>query len=418
MHTHLLKTSVAALALFAALPAAAHDMRPVVSHAFQQASETTAQRTVKIVQTGTASQDDAQVWGDATPDVQCPNGPTDSADWHVVPEELRRIAKPGQCYSRLLVAPQVETYMDHVVVTPAHTETRVVPAVTRMVDQEVVVAPEHTVRRVVPAVTHTEMVTEVVRPASVREERVEAQYETRTTHVMTEAPQQVWTRSRGIATGAALVTPDDHQPVPYRADGTLQWPGKYGDDQSVPVDQDAADYLAQGSAQDVWCLNQQPGQYAERTERVVTRPESVRRVEIPAVTRQVEHTVVDQPEHVVEDVVPAVTEHRQVTEVVTPEHTESYEVPAVYQDVQKQRVVGQPKAVWREVLCSKNATPKVIMSIQRALAARGYQPGAIDGHLGSQTASAMQKFQADQGLPQGQVSVEAVQALGIDLLHR
>ncbi|HEX7800209.1 MAG TPA: peptidoglycan-binding protein [Asticcacaulis sp.] len=418
MNTFFLKTGVAVAALLAALPAAAHQTRPAMSPDFQQSSEVAAQRTVKIVQTGTAAQDDAQVWGDATPDVQCPDGPVDSAGWRAIPEDLRRIARPGQCYSRLLVAPQVETYMDHVVTAPAHTETRVIPAVTRVVDQDVVVSPEHTVRRLVPAVTHTEMVTEVVRPAGVREERIPAEYETRATHVMTQAPQQVWTRSRGIATGAALVTPDDHQPVPYRADGTLQWPGKYGDDQSVPVDRETADYLAQGSAQDVWCLDQEPGQYAERTERVETRPESVRRVEIPAVTRQVEHVVVDQPEHEVEDVVPAVVEHRQAIEVVTPEHTESYEVPAVYQDVQKQRVVGQPKTVWREVLCSKNATPKVIMSIQRALAARGYQPGAIDGHLGGQTVSAMQKFQADNGLPQGQVSVEAVQLLGIDLLHR
>lgn len=399
-----LKTGVAALALLTAFPAAAYEDRgPAPAPASSQPAP---------------DADTTQIWGDATPDVQCPNGPADSAAWQTVPDEVRKVAKPGQCFSRLLVSPQFETYMDHVLVTPAHTETRVIPAVTRVVERDVMVAPERRVRRIVPAVTHMETVTEVVRPASVREEHVEAQYETRTTHVMTEAPQQVWTRSRGIAGDAALVTPDDHQAVPYRADGKLQWPGKYDDESDGQTDPDTADYVAQGPSQDVWCLDQKPGKYAKRTERVMTRQDSVRSVEVPAVTRQVERRVVDQPESEVEEVIPAVTERRQFTEVVTPEHTETYQVPAVYQDVKRQRVVGQPKVVWREVLCSKNATPKVIMLIQRALAARGYQPGAIDGHLGRQTATAMQKFQADQGLPQGQVSVEAVQALGIDLQHR
>jgi peptidoglycan hydrolase-like protein with peptidoglycan-binding domain len=56
------------------------------------------------------------------------------------------------------------------------------------------------------------------------------------------------------------------------------------------------------------------------------------------------------------------------------------------------------------------------MEVQRALAARGYQPGPIDGQLGKQTVSAMQKFQADNGLPQGQPSVEAVKLLGVPLI--
>ncbi|MDI7774115.1 peptidoglycan-binding domain-containing protein [Asticcacaulis sp. EMRT-3] len=427
-----LESNVAVIALMGlslGLPASAHDRhdRPVVvpmSADFTQSSQVTARQTVQVVQTGSSSagmdgEGDAQVWAQGTPVVDCPDGPTNSDNWHAIPADLRKIAVPGQCYSRLLIAPQVENFREHVLVAEAHTETRTVPEVSRMVDRDVVVQPEHTVRRLVPAVTHTEMVTEVITPASEHDERIPAQYETRTEHVMVKAARREWTRAPGIPTGAALVTPDDHQPVAYSRDGTLQWPGKDGyDSQSVPVDGQTADYLAQGSAQDIWCLNQTQGEYADRRTRVEVSPESVRHVVVPAVTRQVEHVVVDVPEHQIEEVVPAVVEHRQVREVVTPEHTESYEVPAVYRDVDRQRVVGQPKTVWREVLCSKNATPQVVMAIQRALAARGYQPGAIDGHLGSQTVSAMQKFQADSGLPQGQVSVEAVQALGIDLRHR
>jgi len=58
-----------------------------------------------------------------------------------------------------------------------------------------------------------------------------------------------------------------------------------------------------------------------------------------------------------------------------------------------------------------------LVAIQKALAAKGYDPGAIDGHIGSKTVSAMQKFEADNNLPQGQISIEAVKLLGVNLEH-
>ena len=126
---------------------------------------------------------------------------------------------------------------------------------------------------------------------------------------------------------------------------------------------------------------------------------------------------IDTPERVVEDTVPPVFEKRRVREVVTPAHTETVEVPAVYHDVTRTRVTDAARPVWREVLCQKNASPAVIADIQKALASKGYDPGAVDGHIGSKTVSAMQKFEADNNLPQGQISIEAVKALGVNIEH-
>ena len=390
-----------------------------VSRDFEDQARTVARQTVSVTSTGTSDAtpaDPAVIGPDGTPIVDCPDGAPSDAAWKGIPDDLRKIAHPGACYSRLLIAPRVETYTDHVVVQQARTETRTVPEVSQMAEKDVLVTPAHNIHHTIAAVTHTEMVSEIVRPASFREETIPAQYEMHTQHVMVAPEHQEWVKSAGYATGAALVTPGDHEPVRYRADGTLQWPGKDGGT-VVHTSDETADYLRQGSAQTIWCLQVVPAVYRDQQVRVEVSPATTRRIEIPAVTRQVTHTVVDVPEHIEDQTVPAVYEKRRVKEIVSPAHTETVDIPAVYHDETKSRVTSEPRAVWREVLCQKNASPAVIADIQRALAAKGYDPGAIDGHLGSKTVSAMQKFEADSSLPQGQISVEAVKALGVDIQH-
>ena len=431
----LLKSGVAAAAVAVALsvaPAFAQSQdRPDMSPEFQAQAHDAAVQTGQVSSAGTpmgAPSDHVDMRGrndlgpnvgpDGAPIVDCPDGKPDAhaAAWAAIPEGLRKIARPGACYSRLLIPPKFDTYTDHVVVQQARTETRTVPEVAQLVEKDVMVQPAHTVRHTVAAVTHTEMATEIVRPATSREETVPAQYETRVQHVLVSPEHREWVRSASYATGAALVTPGDHEPVRYRADGTLSWPGKDGG-AVVPASQDTAEYLQRGSAQEIWCLQVIPAVYRDQQVRVEVTPATTRQIDVPAVTRQVSRVVVDVPEHVVEDTVPPVFERRRVKEVITPAHTESVDIPAVYHDEAKTRVTDAARPVWREVLCQKNASPAVIMDIQKALAAKGYDPGAVDGHIGSKTVSAMQKFEADSNLPQGQISIEAVKALGVDIAH-
>lgn len=282
-----------------------------------------------------------------------------------LPEDLRAIARPGQCYARLLRAPEFETYSEQVLVAEARTERRVIPAVTRTVREA-----------------------QVVEEATYREERVPAEYEVRHEHVLVREPSRQWESVRGISTGAALVTPHEHRPVRYRADGTLSWPGKR--EVLVRTSHETAAYLHRGSAQTIYCLSETPGVYDKVERKVQVRPESVRRVEVPARVRHVERVVIDRPEEVVEA-----------------------HIPAVYDQVEHTRVLREPEPVWREVLCERNASPETVRALQHALKRRGYEPGPIDGRLGTQTVAAVQKFQADNGLAQGQVSLEAVEALGV-----
>lgn len=417
-----LKTGVAVLAMVSmglVMPALANTHKPTVrpvSKHFDRDSRVTAERTVTVIQTGTSAAEPVPgdvgqiitMTADQAP-VACPSGPVGSPEWQQVPEELRKHAIPGQCFSRLLMPPKTERYVEHVMVSPERVETRRLPQVVDMVEEDVVVRPERVERRVIPAVSHIETVTEIVSPASFREERIPAQYELHTEHVMVRDSRREWVRTDGIRTDAAMVTAGDHQPVEYRDDGSLSWPGKYQD--GTP---EAAAYEQRDPS--IWCLKVVPGVYEDRTTRVEVAPASIRRIEIPAETRQVRHMVVDAPERYEEVVIPAVMEKRRVRRVMQEARTETYTLPAAYDDVTRERVVGSSAPVWREVICGKNTSTQKVMEVQRALAAKGYNPGPIDGQLGRQTVSAMQKFQADNGLPQGQPSVEAVQMLGVPLV--
>jgi len=398
--------------------------KPEVSESFKAASRVAAERTVQVLQKGTS---DAPPQGvdtrlppvdahdadeEAAGVIACKDKGDKDPALKDLPADIRANAKPGECYARLLSPPQMEAYTDHVLVTPEHTEKRVVPAVVQEVEKDVVVRPEQVERRVIPAVTEMRTETQVVREAALREETVPAVYETRLVHEMIEPPHQEWVKNAGEALDAPMVTPVDHAPIRYRDDGYLTWPGKNHD--PVPATDEARDYLKDGNPPAVWYLREVPAQYRDVQKRVMVQPETTRRIEIPAVTRQVTHRVVVQPEHVEERTIPAVYEKRRIKEIVTPEHTETYTVPAVFKDIEKTRVTQPVDAVWRRVLCRRNASPDLVRHIQQALAAKGYNPGAIDGHLGTQTVQAMQKFQADNNLPQGQISLESVKALGIN----
>jgi hypothetical protein len=393
-------------------PASKPASKPVrVTKTFKGQAKVVAGQTTKVVQTGTsAAEPTKQTLLPDTGTVACPDGKGDDTAWKDVPEDIRASAKPGQCFAKLVTAPKTETYTDHVLMTPERTATRKVAAVIDWVEKDVMVRPERVVHKAVGAVTHTETVTEVVREASVREETVPAQYEIRVEHVLVQPAHQEWVKTRAVPTQAPMLTPDG-RPVHSNERGYLTWPGKTPE--NVPETDAARQYLKDGNPPFVWCLKDFPAVYEDRKTRVEVAPATTRRIDVPAVTRQVTRVVVDSPAHVEDVTIPAVYEKRKVRTEITPAHTETYTIPATYRDIDKTRFVGKADVVWREVICNKNAKSDTVAAIQKALAAKGYYHGKIDGFLGTGTVAAMQKYQADQGLPQGQVSVEAVQMLGV-----
>ncbi len=63
---------------------------------------------------------------------------------------------------------------------------------------------------------------------------------------------------------------------------------------------------------------------------------------------------------------------------------------------------------------TKKATKQGIVSgIQKALKAKGFDPGSMDGKMGPGTAAALKAFQSSRGLPVGQLNKDTFRALGL-----
>ena len=68
---------------------------------------------------------------------------------------------------------------------------------------------------------------------------------------------------------------------------------------------------------------------------------------------------------------------------------------------------------WQPVLCETNMTTMVIKDIQAALLDKGFDPGPVDGSLGSGTLKALDSFQRKSGLATGGLTYESLKALAV-----
>ncbi len=141
---------------------------------------------------------------------------------------------------------------------------------------------------------------------------------------------------------------------------------------------------------EIMCLVEVPAEYKTVRTRVVKTPETTSKITVPA-----EYTTV------------------KVRKLVEPEKERRIEIPAEYETVTKRRQVTEGRMAWRPVLCETNATRTTVRSIQQALKASGYDPGAIDGVIGNQTLSAVKSYQQAKGLATGGLTYATIASLGV-----
>jgi len=162
------------------------------------------------------------------------------------------------------------------------------------------------------------------------------------------------------------------------------------------------------------CLVEVPATYKNVTKRVLKTPASTRTVDVPAEYQTVTKRVVATPATTRRVTIPAKYKTITVTEEATPASQRRINIPATYKNVTRQELVSEGGLVWREILCDTNMTGSKITEIQQALKTAGYNPGPIDGSIGSQTMTAVNAFQRAKGLPvDNYLNIATVRALGI-----
>lgn len=228
-----------------------------------------------------------------------------------------------------------------------------IPDQFEFVESEVMDKPSSYKTQVVPAVYETVFDTVIVSPERVKVEVVPAEYENIIEDIMVAPATTRWEKGKGDA-NCLSNDPKDCQVI---------------------------------------CLKEIPAQFNKVERRVVKTPSYTRQITLPAEIK----------------IVP-----RQV--MVKPAETVRIEIPATYKKIMDKKITKKGGYTdWREVLCGEKLTNDRIRQIQLALIAKGYSVGdaGADNVFGSDTKEALIKFQQDNGLPQGNLNMETMNALGV-----
>lgn len=280
------------------------------------------------------------------------------------------VAAPGQCFARVTVPAVYETYSEETVVQPEYMGSKTIPATYEFVDTQVLVTPPRTDQVTIPAVYRTVRETVLVAPERQEPVTVPAVWQNYSERVLVRPGYVTWKPGSGVFGRAST---------------------------------------AQG---ELLCRVEVPPEYATVQRRRMVTPERQEMRTIAAVTRSETRQEIAVPVRVEPRDVPAVYRTVKERRVVTPERTEPMLVPAVTKTETLRRVISPARTEWREVLCNTNASKAKIVSVQRALNARGYATAA-DGVFGPQTLAAMERFQNANNLASGYLTTETVAALGV-----
>ncbi|MBR9913066.1 MAG: peptidoglycan-binding protein [Gammaproteobacteria bacterium] len=309
-------------------------------------------------------------------------------------------AKPGACFHEHYRPAQYQITPQQVEIAAASYRIETVPAEYRWVEKRVLVKDASTEIREIPAqyVTETETVVDV--PAHTVWKKGSGpiqKIDEATGEIMclVDVPATYKTISKRIlkspARSEVIEIPAEYKTIKVKElvsaaqEKRVEIPAQYS---SVDVTKQVAD------AEFVWhdihdtshpantrtgakiCLTETPAQYKTVKRQVVVTPASSRTVELPAEYETVK----------VKKLVRKASESREV-------------IPAEYKTVTLKQVDKDGRMEWRSILCKTNTTPDLIKQLQTVLQDKGYNPGPIDGYVGSATINAVNSYQADNQLP-------------------
>lgn len=288
-------------------------------------------------------------------------------------------AKPGECYGRVLAPAVYGTESRKVLVKPGSVETRNVAGGVRKVKKKVLVRAART-EKVRTAAVYKDVTRVVYTQGPTQKVRQPAVYDYVDEKVLLEPAHAEWRR-----VDARLAA---SQGGGYRGQTMVEPTGE------------------------VLCRVWVPARYGYVKTKILVSPARVDHVQGPARPRKVvERKLVRAGGWSVKKI-PAVY-RTEWTTVATPARTVQVKTKAVYRTETATTLVKAGGLAWERVFCGGQLDPDFMAKVQRALAARGFDPGPADGQPRPETYAALRKFQAANNLGQGQLTIASARALGV-----
>jgi len=323
--------------------------------------------------------------------------------------------KPGTCFREYYTQPEYKTETRRVMVKEGSERIVITPASYQTTDERVVVKEASSRVVDVPAVFRTETESVLVEPArSVWKKgrgpverinnatgeimclvEIPARYETITKTVLDKAPS-----TKNIEIPAVYKTVKVRRLVTPAGETREIIPAEFKDVTAQVKVSDAGFFWLQKSekansnatysGREV-CLTEREPEYRTIKKLVLKTPASTKITEIPAQYETV-----------------------KVKRLITPASERRISIPARTKTVKRQVQTEPSRLEWRKVLCETNMTNKIVTSIQRALKREGFDPGVIDGVVGSSTLEAVESYQLKKNLDRGGITYETLKSLKVD----
>ncbi len=280
-------------------------------------------------------------------------------------------AKAGECYARVLIPPVYETTSERMLVREASSSIAIIPAKYEWVEDKIVTKEASERLIVIPATYKTIEEKMLVKEASTRMVEVPAVYGTETEKVLVTPAREYWKKGRG------------------------------------PVEK------LDGGTGEIMCLVKEPAVYKTVTKTVLTKEATSREEVIPSEYKTVSRVVLATPAATRTEIIPAEYGTVKIRNVVSPAREVRNPIEAEYRTVSKRTMVEASYLEWRQILCETNMNNATVLDIQKALKAKGFNPGTIDGIHGKDTQNAINAFQKANNIPSGALTYETVAALGL-----
>ncbi|MCK5726603.1 MAG: hypothetical protein KAH22_07245 [Thiotrichaceae bacterium] len=135
--------------------------------------------------------------------------------------------------------------------------------------------------------------------------------------------------------------------------------------------------------------------------------------EIAARTQTVVKKVLDEPASVEEVKVEAKSKSIKVEKLATAAEVSRSSIAATTKTVEKRKKTTSERLEWRQVLCKTNMTKELNKKIQSALKEAGFYNGPVDGSIGRGTLNSVNKYQVENDLPRGGLTIKVLEKLDI-----
>lgn len=281
-------------------------------------------------------------------------------------------AKPGECYARVFVPPTYRTVTETVLKKESSSRLQAFEPEFITETEEVMVKAASERLELIPAEFAWTEEQVLIQPEHKHLRTIPPVYETVSEQVLERPAHSIWKKGRG--------------PV-QRVDNATG---------------------------EIMCLVNVPATYKTITKQILVKPAATEEIITPAKYKTVRKQVMTNPPTVRKIEIPAEYTTVSVKRLKSEANITSIPIEEEFQTVTRREKITEGKMEWQAILCETNATPELIMSLQKALKEAGFNPGKIDGTLGTQTMAAVEAFQAEKGLPQGQLTYETMQGLGLD----